>query len=277
MSGSARLAAAAGQGRIKAAHVSVRLGTGDATFEAIQDVSFAIEPGEFICLLGPSGCGKSTLLGVLAGHIVPAAGQLEIDGAAISGPSPDRGIVFQHHTLFPWKTARDNVAFGPKMRGIKASDRRRVASEILDQVGIGDFADRYPKQLSGGMQQRVEIARVLVNHPRLLLMDEPFGALDALTRIMMQKLLLDIWSRVRTTIVFVTHDIDEALFLSDRIIVLTRRPGRILEEITVPFERPRTTDIVATPEFGALKRHCLNLLHVEPNRQPLPRLSVFGL
>lgn len=276
MSGRERLTAA-GHGRIRANHVSIRFGSGDTAFEAVQDVSLAIEPGEFVCLLGPSGCGKSTLLGALAGHIVPSAGRLEIDGTAVSGPSPDRGIVFQQHTLFPWKTARDNVAFGPKMRGIKTSERRRLAGEILDQVGIGDFADRYPKQLSGGMQQRVEIARVLINHPRLLLMDEPFGALDALTRIKMQKLLLDIWNRVRTTIVFVTHDIDEALFLADRIIVMTPRPGRILEEIRVPFERPRTTDIVAAPEFGYLKRHCLDLLQVDSNTQSLQRLNPLGL
>jgi NitT/TauT family transport system ATP-binding protein len=263
-------------GRIDASHVSIRVGHGEQAFEAVQDVSFSIEPGEFVCLLGPSGCGKSTLLGALAGHIAPSGGQLNVDGGAIEGPHPDRGIVFQHHTLFPWKSAHENVAFGPKMRGVGKAERNRQASEILELVGLGDFADRYPKQLSGGMQQRVEIARVLVNRPRLLLMDEPFGALDALTRMMMQELLLDIWSRVRTTIVFVTHDIDEALFLADRIIVMTPRPGRILEEIRVPFERPRATDIVASPEFGRLKRHCLELLHVRPDGVPLPRLSPLG-
>jgi NitT/TauT family transport system ATP-binding protein len=275
MSGRERLARTE-LGRIEAEHVSIRLGYGAQEFEAVQDVSFSIAPGEFVCVLGPSGCGKSTLLGALAGHISPASGQLHVDGGAISGPHPDRGIVFQHHTLFPWKSARDNVAFGPKMRGVGKVERRRQAGEILDLVGLSDFADRYPKQLSGGMQQRVEIARVLVNKPRLLLMDEPFGALDALTRMMMQELLLDIWTRVRTTIVFVTHDIDEALFLADRIIVMSPRPGRILEEIPVPFKRPRATDIVATPEFGNLKRHCLDLLRVRPDGVPLSRLSPLG-
>ena len=275
MSGRERLARPE-LGRIEAVNVSIRLGQGAHAFEAVQDVSIAVEPGELVCLIGPSGCGKSTLLGALAGHIAPASGRLLVDGAPVKGPHPDRGIVFQHHTLFPWKSARDNVAFGPKMRGVGKAERRRQAREILELVGLGDFADRYPKQLSGGMQQRVEIARVLVNRPRLLLMDEPFGALDALTRMMMQELLLDIWSRVRTTVVFVTHDIDEALFLADRIIVMTPRPGRILEEIRVPFERPRATDIVAAPEFGTLKRHCLELLRVRPDGAPLPRLSPLG-
>jgi NitT/TauT family transport system ATP-binding protein len=275
MSGAERLARPE-LGRIEAANVSIRLGRGTEAFEAVQDVSFTIEPGEFICLIGPSGCGKSTLLGALAGHIKPSGGRLHVDGGAIEGPHPERGIVFQHHTLFPWKSARENVAFGPKMRGVGRADRRRQAGEILDLVGLGDFADRYPRQLSGGMQQRVEIARVLVNRPRLLLMDEPFGALDALTRMMMQSLLLDIWGRVRTTIVFVTHDIDEALFLADRIIVMTPRPGRILEEIRVPFARPRATEIVAEPQFGKLKRHCIDLLHVRPEGVPLARLSPLG-
>lgn len=263
-------------GRIDAANLTIGLGTGPQAFEAVQNVTFSIEPGEFVCLIGPSGCGKSTLLGALAGHIAPAAGSLEVDGTTVAGPHPDRGIVFQHHTLFPWKSARENVAFGPKMRGVKKAERRQQAGEILDLIGLGDFADRYPKQLSGGMQQRVEIARVLINKPRLLLMDEPFGALDALTRIRMQELLLDIWTRVRTTIVFVTHDIDEALFLADRIVVMTPRPGRILEEIRVPFARPRTTEIVASSEFGHLKHHCLELLHMRQDAVTLPRLSPLG-
>lgn len=264
------------QGRIDAEHVFIRLGRGTEAFEAVQDVSFAVPAGQFVCVLGPSGCGKSTLLGALAGHIPPADGTLSLDGAAISGPHPDRGIVFQHHTLFPWKNVRDNVAFGPKMRGVPKEARYRQADAILELIGLGGFAERYPKQLSGGMQQRVEIARVLVNHPRLLLMDEPFGALDALTRLMMQELLLDIWTRLRTTIVFVTHDIDEALFLADRVLVMSPRPGRIIEDITVPFERPRRAEIVAEPPFGRLKRHCLELLRPHPGTDTLPRLSPLG-
>jgi NitT/TauT family transport system ATP-binding protein len=264
-------------GRIETENVSIELGQGAQAFEAVRDISVTIEPGELVCILGPSGCGKSTLLGALAGHITTSKGRLAVDGAPVGGPHPDRGIVFQHHTLFPWKSVRENIAFGPKMRGVKKVERQRMADEILDLVGLRDFADRYPRQLSGGMQQRVEIARVLVNRPRLLLMDEPFSALDALTRMRMQELLLDIWERVRTTILFVTHDIDEALFLADRILVMSPRPGRLLEEIAVPFTRPRATDIVALPEFGKLKRHCLDLLRVETHTASLPRLTPLGL
>lgn len=276
MSGRERLVRST-TGRISAANLTIEVGHGAKAFEAVQDVTLTIEPGELVCVLGPSGCGKSTLLGALAGHITQSKGVLEVDGAPVEGPHPDRGIVFQHHTLFPWKSVIDNVAFGPKMRGIRRAERRHMAEEILELVGLSDFSDRYPKQLSGGMQQRVEIARVLVNRPRLLLMDEPFSALDALTRLKMQELLLDIWERVRTTILFVTHDIDEALFLADRIIVMSPRPGRILEEIKVPFDRPRATEIVAIPEFGQLKRHCLELLRVESGAAPLPRLTPLGL
>jgi NitT/TauT family transport system ATP-binding protein len=276
VSGSERLVRST-TGRIRAENLTIEVGHGAKAFEAVQNVTLMIEPGELLCVLGPSGCGKSTLLGALAGHITPSKGELEVDGAPVFGPHPDRGIVFQHHTLFPWKSVSNNVAFGPKMRGIKRAERHHMVSEILELVGLSDFSDRYPNQLSGGMQQRVEIARVLVNRPRLLLMDEPFSALDALTRLKMQELLLDIWGRVRTTILFVTHDIDEALFLADRIVVMSPRPGRILEEIKVPFDRPRATEIVAVPEFGQLKRHCLALLRVESSAAPLPRLTPLGL
>ena len=274
MSGRERLAFS-DTGRIEANDVAITLGPADKSFEAIRDVTLTIAPGELVCLIGPSGCGKSTLLGALAGHIKIARGELQVDGAPVSAPHPDRGIVFQQHTLFPWKRVINNVAFGPKMRGIGRKQRREQAEEILKLVGLQDFAQRYPKQLSGGMQQRVEIARVLVNRPRLLLMDEPFGALDALTRMHMQELLLDIWSKVRTTIVFVTHDIDEALFLADRVLVMSHRPGRIIEEIKVPFARPRDAEISVTPEFSALKHRCLSLLHTR--NEGLPRLSPLGI
>jgi NitT/TauT family transport system ATP-binding protein len=264
-------------GRIEVRNAAIRLGRGEKAFEAVQDVSLSIEPGEFVCLIGPSGCGKSTMLGALAGHIPVARGQLDVDGKPVAAPHPDRGIVFQHHTLFPWKSALENVAFGPKMRGVGRKERRRQAQEILELVGLQGFVNRYPKQLSGGMQQRVEIARVLINKPRLLLMDEPFGALDALTRMIMQELLLDIWSRVRTTIVFVTHDIDEALFLADRVVVMSARPGRIVEEIKVPFARPRKTTISVSQEFVELKRRCLDLLHTRQDGMSLPRLEPLGL
>ncbi len=264
-------------GRIDARNVAIRLGRGGKAFEAVSDLTLSVEPGEFVCLIGPSGCGKSTLLGALAGHIDVARGALNVDGAPVHGPHPERGIVFQHHTLFPWKSVLNNVAFGPKMRGVKRKQRREQAEEILKLVGLHDFVHRYPKQLSGGMQQRVEIARVLVNKPHLLLMDEPFGALDALTRMNMQELLLDIWSEVRTTIVFVTHDIDEALFLADRVVVMSHRPGRIIEQFAVPFARPRRAEVSVTHEFGALKRQCLSLLHTRNNADVLPRLEPLGI
>jgi NitT/TauT family transport system ATP-binding protein len=169
-------------GRIEGQGLSIRLGQGGEAFEAVQRLDFAVEPGEFVCILGPSGCGKSTLLGALAGHLVPSSGQLSVDGQAIIGPSPQRGMVFQHHTLLPWRSVLDNVAFGLKMQGLGKSERRQQAYDMLQLVGLADFAQHWPSQLSGGMQQRAEIARVLINRPRLLLMDEPFGALDAQTR-----------------------------------------------------------------------------------------------
>ncbi|RZA34678.1 MAG: ABC transporter ATP-binding protein [Lysobacteraceae bacterium] len=270
-----RLAEAAAGG-IDIDSLSIRLGEGRQAFEAIQDISLSIAPGEFVCVLGPSGCGKSTLLGALAGHWTPSRGSIQVDGKAVAGPHPDRGLVFQHHTLFPWKSVLDNVAFGLKMQGVGRRERHERALELLRLVGLEDFGDRYPIQLSGGMQQRVEIARVLINQPRVMLMDEPFGALDAQTRLKMQELLLDVWARVRTTVVFITHDIDEALFLADRILVMSPRPGRIIDEIRLDFERPRHPDLMTSPHFTRLKRHCLSLLHPQASVNPLARLSALG-
>lgn len=264
------------EGRIEISGLSIVLGEQAQAFEAVKALDCRIKPGQFVCILGPSGCGKSTLLGALAGHLVPSQGTLQMDGQPVVGPSQQRGMVFQQHTLFPWRSVRENVAFGLKMRGVAKAERLAAADEILALVGLEGFAERWPNQLSGGMQQRVEIARVLVNRPRLLLMDEPFGALDALTRMKMQALLLDIWTRIRTTVVFVTHDIDEALFLADRILVMSPRPGRIIEDFSLDFARPRHTELMTTPEFTHLKRHCLELLHHEDGRQ-LPRLNPLGL
>ncbi|MDD1959369.1 ABC transporter ATP-binding protein [Pseudomonas sp. 39004] len=263
-------------GRIEGQGVSIRLGQGSQAFEAVQRLDFSVAPGEFVCILGPSGCGKSTLLGALAGHLVPSSGQLTVDGLAVDGPSPQRGMVFQHHTLLPWRSVLDNVAFGLKMQGLGKAERQRQARELLQLVGLADFAERWPSQLSGGMQQRAEIARVLINRPRLLLMDEPFGALDAQTRSRMQELLLDIWARIRTTVVFVTHDIDEALFLADRILVMSPRPGRFIEDLRLGFPRPRQASLLTSPAFTHLKRHCLALLRHEKGRE-LPRLTPLGL
>jgi len=263
-------------GHIAIERLSLTVGQGAQAFEAVQDISLTVQPGEFVCLLGPSGCGKSTLLGALAGHLRPGKGSIKVDGATVEGPHAERGLVFQHHTLFPWRRVIDNVAFGLKMQGVPRAERRRRALEMLTMVGLQEFAEHYPSQLSGGMKQRVEIARVLINHPRVMLMDEPFGALDAQTRLMMQQLLLELWARIRTTIVFITHDIDEALFLADRIVVMSSRPGRIIEEIKVDFERPRDASLVTSEHFTRLKRRCLQLLQHGSPEMPLDRLSPLG-
>jgi NitT/TauT family transport system ATP-binding protein len=265
-------------GTVNIDNVSIQLGHGAERFTALQNLSLQVEAGELVCLLGPSGCGKSTLLGAVAGHLPIAQGSIQVDGGAVDTPHPERGLVFQHHTLFPWQKAIDNVAFGLKMKGVKRQERRAQARDLLQLVGLADFADRYPWQLSGGMQQRVEIARVLINRPRVLLMDEPFGALDAITRLRMQELLLDIWARVRTTILFVTHDIDEALFLADRIVVISPQPGRIVEEIALNFPRPRNAALLTSPRFAQLKRHCIQLLHGDYSRgEDGERLTPLGL
>lgn len=266
----------ASQGKIEIDRVHIRLGTCKQEFEALQDVSISVAPGEFVCILGPSGCGKSTLLGALAGHLAPSQGSVRVDGLPVSGPHPDRGLVFQHHTLFPWKKVVENVAFGLKMKGVPRRQRLQQASDLLKLVGLEGFENVYPGQLSGGMQQRVEIARVLINHPRVMLMDEPFGALDAQTRLKMQELLLEVWARIQTSIVFITHDIDEALFLADRILVMSPRPGRIIEEIPLEFARPRNAELLTSSRFTQLKRHCMALLHPEANVAPLERLSPLG-
>jgi NitT/TauT family transport system ATP-binding protein len=249
-------------GRIELRDVAIHL-PGKTRFEAVRHIGTRIEAGEFVSIIGPSGCGKSTLLNAVAGYLAPSGGSLRVDGEPVAGPGPDRGMVFQHSSLFPWKTALHNVAFGLKMSGIGRGERLERAAEFLDLVGLKGFADRYPAQLSGGMQQRVEIARVLINDPRVVLMDEPFGALDAQTRERMQQLLLEIWGRLKPTVLFVTHDIDEALILADRVLVMTHRPGRIREEIAVDLPRPRPADIVVSPEFIALKKRCLDLVQDE--------------
>jgi NitT/TauT family transport system ATP-binding protein len=263
-------------GRVSIDHVSIELGHGSSRFEVLHDVSINVAPGEFICLLGPSGCGKSTLLGAIAGHLQIARGQLQLDGSGIAGPDPERGLVFQHHTLFPWKTVLDNVAYGLKMKGVARREREERTRELIHLVGLAGFEGRYPRELSGGMQQRVEIARVLINDPRVLLMDEPFGALDALTRVKMQSLLLEVWARIRTTVIFITHDIDEALYLADRVLIMSPRPGRIIDEVRLPFDRPREAGLITHPDFVALKRHCIARLHHDEPTPALERLTPLG-
>jgi NitT/TauT family transport system ATP-binding protein len=248
-------------GHVDMRALTIEVGPPQARVATLEGFDLEIPPGEFVCVLGPSGCGKSTLLSAIAGHVPAAQGEIRVDGARVEQPHPQRGLVFQQHTLFPWKRVIDNVAFGLKMKGIGATERRRRATELLELVGLAGFEAHYPAELSGGMQQRVEIARVLINQPRLLLMDEPFGALDAQTRRRMQGLLLDIWARIRTTVVFVTHDIDEALFLGDRVLVLSPRPARIVADIAIPLPRPRTDASTTDPAFVEIKRRCLDLLH----------------
>jgi NitT/TauT family transport system ATP-binding protein len=244
--------------------VEIHFGEGKTAVRAVTQLDLNVAPGEFVSVLGPSGCGKSTLIGAVAGFTPISAGELYVDGRAVNAPGPDRGVVFQHHTLFPWKTVLKNVEFGLKMRGTASAKRRTEALEILDNVGLADFQNHYPWQLSGGMQQRVSLARVLVNRPRVTLMDEPFCALDAQTRLQMQELLLTLWHEYDFTVVFVTHDIDEAIFLSDRVVVLTERPGRVKAELSVALPRPRTRDLLTSTEFMQLKREALELLFGEP-------------
>ena len=206
---------------------------------ALIDINLRIEEGEFVCLLGPSGCGKSTLLKIIAGLIPATSGRIAINGQPVSGPGPERAVVFQDYALFPWMTVRDNVEFGLEARRLPVAERREVSSRLLKVVGLSDFAERFPHQLSGGMKQRVSIARALAVDPSLLLMDEPFGALDAQTRQLLQDELLRIWRQYRKTVVFVTHSIEEAIYLSDRIVVMTARPGRVKQIVMVPEARPR--------------------------------------
>ena len=206
---------------------------------ALVDINLQIEEGEFVCLLGPSGCGKSTLLKIIAGLIPATSGRIAINGRSVSSPGPERAVVFQDYALFPWMSVRDNVEFGLEARKIPAAERREASRGLLKVVGLSDFADRFPHQLSGGMKQRVSIARALAVDPSLLLMDEPFGALDAQTRQLLQDELLRIWREYRKTVVFVTHSIEEAIYLSDRIVVMTARPGRVKEIVMVSETRPR--------------------------------------
>jgi NitT/TauT family transport system ATP-binding protein len=254
-----------GRGAIQLRELSVSFGS----LQAVRDISLNVAPGEFISVLGPSGCGKSTLIGAIAGFAAASRGTALVDGEPTLKPGVDRGVVFQQPTLFPWKTVLENAAFGLKMRGTSRIERLRAAREILEQVGLQDFLHHFPSQLSGGMQQRVSLARVLVNRPRVMLLDEPFSALDAQTRLQMQELLLDLWSKHRLTVIFVTHDIDEAIFLSNRIVVLSHRPGTIKAEFTVPLARPRLAEVLVSDEFTQIKRRCFDLLR-EDTATPFP-------
>ncbi|MCH1783037.1 ABC transporter ATP-binding protein [Psychrobacter glaciei] len=232
----------------------------------LKDVSLKIYEREFVCVIGPSGCGKSTLGRIVAGLDTYPSGEVIVDKEKVKGPSASRGMVFQGYTLFPWKTVKENVMFGPIMGGRSKSSAERSAREWLDVVGLTKYENHYPHQLSGGMKQRVAIARALVNEPKVLIMDEPFGALDPYTRQKMQKHLLDLWRNIDITIVFITHDMDEAVLLSDRIVVLKANPGEVQEVIEVPLARPRSPDIVTDSHFLQLKARINDIVH---NPQPV--------
>ncbi len=228
---------------------------------ALKNINFKTHRREFVCVIGPSGCGKSTLIRILAGLETPSSGQVLLDGEPKSEPGPDRGMVFQGYTLFPWLTIKKNVMFGLQMEGKSKTTAESEALQWIELVGLSKFADAYPHQLSGGMKQRVAIARALANQPRILLMDEPFGALDAQTRFKMQTNLIDIWKNIDITVLFITHDLDEAIYLADRILVLKAHPGEVQEVIEVSVPRPRKPEQFLSPEFLATKKRLEELIH----------------
>jgi len=245
---------------IAARNVSMVFETRTGSVRALDDVTVEVDDAHFACIVGASGCGKSTLLNIMAGLVRPTEGTVEVAGEPVEGPGPDRGMVFQSYTLFPWLRVRENVEFGPSLKSTPKEGRRRIADALLEEMGLTEFARAFPRELSGGMKQRVAIARALANDPDVLLMDEPFGALDALTRAGAQRFLTQIWEQHRRTIVFVTHDIDEAIYLGDTVYVMSRRPGRIREVVEVDITRPRSLDDIGAPRFGELKHHILSLI-----------------
>ncbi|MDE2363576.1 MAG: ABC transporter ATP-binding protein [Hyphomicrobiales bacterium] len=224
---------------------------------ALDSFDLDIAPGEIVSIVGPTGCGKSTALNVLAGFEQPSQGRVTVDGAPIEAPGADRGVVFQQPSLFPWLSVFANVVLGAKCRGVARQDYEQQALRLLDEVGLKGFESHFPYQLSGGMQQRVQIARALLNQPDILLMDEPFGALDYQTRLLMQKLLLRLWAHFRPTIVFITHDVGEALFISDRVIAMTKRPGRVKLDVRVHADKPRDYEFLSSSEFKELERELI--------------------
>ncbi|GGN69179.1 ABC transporter ATP-binding protein [Actinoplanes lobatus] len=235
-------------------------------FVALGDVSIELRDNEFVTVVGPSGCGKTTLMNILAGLETPTSGRALVDGAPVTGPGPERGVIFQQYALFPWLTVRRNVEFGLRTAGVPRQRRREIADRFIALVGLEQFADALPKTLSGGMKQRVAIARAYAVNPSILLMDEPFGAVDALTRVRLQEQLLDTWSREKRTVVFITHDVDEAVFLANRVVVMAARPGRIAEVVDVGLPYPRTEELRLSPEFTALRHRVWSAVH---HQEPL--------
>jgi NitT/TauT family transport system ATP-binding protein len=253
---------------MKSEHIAVKgvnkiYKTADAEVVALKDINLVIPQGQFVCLLGPSGCGKSTLLNAVAGFALPSSGSIQADGRLITGPGPDRGMVFQEYALFPWMTVAQNIRFGLEIKGLSKSEIEPIVASLLQKLGLAEFGSRFPKDLSGGMRQRVAIARVLALDSPIMLMDEPFGALDALTRRNLQDELLRIWSELGKTVIFVTHSIEEAIYLADRIIVMTYRPGTVKRDVLVALPRLRDP---ASAEFNALKRELGQLVMEEQQR-----------
>jgi len=243
--------------------------------KVLDSINVSVEDNEFVCIVGASGCGKTTFIRAVGGLLPIDHGEVRIDGRPVSGPGPDRGFVFQHDSLMPWRTVLDNVTFGLEVRGMKAARSRPIAEDLLKLVGIDGFGEHYPSELSGGMRQRVNLARALAIDPEVLLMDEPFAALDAQTREIMQRELLKIWQQKRKTVLFITHQIDEAIYLADRVLVFSSRPGRLAADIRVPFPRPRELSIKRTPEFlrliddiwALIEKEVVSAMRIEPSVQ----------
>ena len=236
---------------------------GSAPTLALEPADLTVADNDFVTILGPSGCGKSTLLRIVAGLDKPTTGRVLVDGVPVTGPGADRGMVFQSYTLFPWLSISQNIAFGLREKGVTETERDRIAADYMTRVGLAGFENHWPKQLSGGMQQRTAIARALANDPKILLLDEPFGALDNQTRALMQEMLLGIWERDRKTVLFVTHDIEEAIFLGSRVIVMSARPGRIKTQLLIDLPNPRSYKIKTSPAFVALKERLVEEIRTE--------------
>ena len=236
---------------------------GGAPTTALQPTSLEVNDNDFITVLGPSGCGKSTLLRLVAGLESPTSGEILLDGQRVQGPGADRGVVFQSYTLFPWLNVRQNICFGLREKGMAVAEQKEISDYFIASVGLKGFENHFPKQLSGGMQQRVAIARALANDPKILLLDEPFGALDNQTRVVMQELLLGIWEKHRKTVIFVTHDIDESIFMANRVAVFSARPGRIKADIAVNLPHPRHYTVKTSPEFMELKARLTEEIRAE--------------
>ena len=226
---------------------------GQTAFTALEGLSLDIQDGEFITVVGPSGCGKSTAMNIAAGLTLPSGGQVAVDGIPVKGPGPERGVIFQQYALFPWLTVRQNVEFGLQIAGYPKAERRKIADHFINLVGLSDFAEALPKMLSGGMKQRCAIARAYAVNPKILLMDEPFGALDALTRVQLQDQLLATWSKERRTVMFITHDVDEAVYLASRVVVMAARPGRLYKIVNVDLPYPRTEEMRLSLAFSELR------------------------